>query len=127
MSSQKTPPPPEEEKDPAWTFGREADYARSDASPIELGAALVVVAVWVGMTFWNAGVGYALRSLAFYLLPLLCIWKPDVLGGIGARIDPFTKIDAPTPARIVRVCGWLWLFFPVWVYAVAKLVMWSTR
>ncbi|WP_367870830.1 hypothetical protein [Luteolibacter sp. Populi] len=115
----------EAEGDPAWSFDQQGDYAISRTQRIERIAAIAITLLWAGLVFRSSGFGDALRSVAFYLIPLACIWRPDLLGGIGMRVSPFTAIDGPTPERVVRICGWLWLFFPVWIYLAAKLFMQS--
>jgi hypothetical protein len=104
-----------------WASGEEAEYAREGASRGELVAALSVVAFWVILEFLEDGLGEAVQAVAFYLIPLAMIWRPDVLGRAGATLDLFWKMDQPTPGKIVRVCGWLWLFFPVFVHAFAAM------
>lgn len=116
---------PSEDDEAKWSFDEQADYARSGASRIELAAACTVVAIWVGLSFHNAGAGYAIRTLAFHLLPLACIWKPEVLGRVGLRMNPFLKMDQATPERMVRFAGWAWLFLPLLVAGMAKLIRWS--
>lgn len=107
--------------DPGWSFGEEAEYAREGAPRWEIGAALAVVALWTVLAFRRDGLGEAVQAVAFYLIPLAMIWRPDVLGRVGATVDLLWKIDQPTPRRIVRVCGWMWLFFPVLVQAFAMM------
>ncbi len=121
--ARKNPPGQDGNEEPAWSFDDQGDYAVSRGDRIQRSAAVAVVLLWVGVTFSNAGLGYAIRSAAFYLIPLACIWRPDVLGGIGMRVSPFTTIDSPTSERVVRIAGWLWLLFPVWVYLFNQLFM----
>jgi len=84
-------------------------------------AALSVVVLWVVLAFRKDGLGEAVQAVAFYLIPLAMIWRPDVLGKAGATLDLLWKMDQSTPGKVVRVCGWLWLFFPVFVHAFAAM------
>ena len=119
--ARKNLPGKDADEDPAWSFDDQGDYAVSRSDRVQRIAAVAVALLWVGLVFYNRGLGYAFRSAAFYLIPVACVWRPDVLGGIGMRVSPFTKIDAPSSERAVRVIGWLWLFFPVWVYLFTQL------
>ena len=124
MSPREKPRGPSAEKpedDPGWAFGQEADYARDGTSRWEIIAALAVVGVWVVLGFRNGGIGIAIKVVASYIIPIAMIWKPDVLGRVGAKVHPLWRMDHPTPQRIVRVCGWLWLFFPLLVNGFAML------
>lgn len=114
--ARKNPPGKDADEDPSWSFDDQGDYAVSRIDRVQQIAAVALVLLWAGLVFYNGGLGYAIRSAAFYLIPVACIWRPDVLGGIGMRVSPFTTIDGPTSERMVRILGWLWLFFPVWVY-----------
>lgn len=116
---------PSEDDEAKWSFDEQADYTRSGASRVELAAAGTVVAIWVGLSFHASGLGYAIRTLAFNLLPLACIWKPDILGRAGLRFDPFIKMDQATPEKVVRLAGWGWLLLPLLVMGTAKLIRWS--
>lgn len=109
------------EPKPGWSFGEEADYAKDGPPRWELIAALAVVAVWVVLGFRNDGPGAAVQTFGFYLVPLAMIWRPDVLGRIGAKVDPLWRADHPTPRLIVRMAGWVWLFFPLLVNGFAML------
>lgn len=114
--ARKNPPGKDADEEPAWSFDDQGDYAVSRSDRVQRIAAVAVALLWVGWTFHVSGLGYAIRSAAFYMIPVACIWRPDVLGGVGMRVSPFTKIDGPTSERVVCIAGWLWLFFPLWVY-----------
>jgi hypothetical protein len=116
----KNPPGQDADEEPAWSFDSQGDYAVSRSDRIQRIVAVAIVLLWVGMVFYSGGLGYALRSAAFYLIPLACIWRPDVLAEVGMRVSPLTTIDERTSERVVRICGWLWLFFPLWVMLSAR-------
>ena len=68
-------------------------------------ASLTLVAGY-GASGWKSG--DSVRVLVAFILPLLCVWFPDMMGEhIGGRI---TK---PSPAYLVWLFGWVVLTLPV--------------
>ena len=110
-----------------WSFGKEADYAEDGTSRWELGAALALVTVWVVLGFRADGLGPAIKTFSFYILPLAGIWKLEVMGSVGLRLNPFLRTNQQTPAHVVRVCSWLWLCFPLFVNGFALLFKWQGK
>jgi hypothetical protein len=124
MSSRKVRHTPEKETEAGWTFDNQGDYANSGASRWELAAAVAVVAVWVGIAFHHGGLGSALRCFATYLLPLAYIWKRDIFSFVDRQDPVFPNVDAPRSEWLIRLGGWIWLLFPLWEFAISKLLRW---
>jgi hypothetical protein len=55
---------------------------------------------------WKSG--ESIRVLSWCLLPLLCIWFPDVLGGVVN-----SRITKPSPPLFVWFFGWVLLLSPL--------------
>lgn len=80
---------------------------------------LVIAAGYLSVVLFMPGdksipgrLGIALAVAAYLLIPLLCIWFGDEMGNyIGTLPGP--AINKPTPGCLVRVCGWVLLFFPI--------------
>ena len=52
-----------------------------------------------------------LAAAGYLVMPLLCIWFGDEMGGyMGALPGP--AINKPTPGCLVKLCGWFLLFLP---------------
>ena len=112
------------EKEPAWTFGSEGDYAVDPYQRAERIAAVSVALLWTGLVCYRSGFGYSIRTAASYLIPVACIWWPDAMrswpNGIPP-LQPHTYSNRPRPTH-VRVCGWLWLSFPALAWIFRELV-----
>ena len=86
---------------------------------------LVIAAGYLSIVLFMPGggsvqsrLGFVLITSGYLLLPLLCIWFGDEMGGyIGSLPGP--AINKPTPGCLVKVAGWVLLFFPV----IALLIM----
>ena len=57
-------------------------------------------------------IGVVLAVAAYLVIPLLCIWFGDEMGNYTGSL-PGPAINKPTPGCLVRVAGWVLLFFPV--------------
>ena len=79
---------------------------------------LSIVLLTPGHISFPGRIGAVLAVAAYLLLPLLCIWFGDEMGGyIGTLPGP--AINKSTPGCLVRVGGWVLLFFPVIVLLIA--------
>ena len=80
---------------------------------------LVIAAGYLSIVLFMPGggsvqsrLGFVLITSGYLLLPLLCIWFGDEMGGyIGSLPGP--AINKPTPGCLVKVAGWVLLLFPV--------------
>ncbi len=54
-----------------------------------------------------------MRFVFFLPIPIVCVWYPEVLGGItGAILPDRPAITRVPPAKIVYLLGWALLLFP---------------
>lgn len=80
----------------------------------------VIIAVIYLLLAAGAGGGEAfLRMILFLMIPMACIWVPDIMGGytgssMGIGGSTFRRINAVSPSSIVKFMGWVILLFPVW-------------
>jgi hypothetical protein len=82
---------------------------------------LVLTIAYVMIAFKSAGAEAALRLSLYCLVPLGCIWFPDVMGdytdfGLGTG----TGITKTSPPGFVRFLGWVVLLLPI----VIALILW---
>jgi hypothetical protein len=66
--------------------------------------------------------GAAIAAL-FSLLPLACIWFPDVLGEYAPSSSSFFGITAESPEGAVRFVGWMLLVLPAFLPVIAYVVL----
>jgi len=71
-------------------------------------ASICVAAVEIGLVAIVSGGEGAFRLAAFLLLPLLCVWFPEVTGRWRGM-----RMDRASPPVFVFILGWLLLFVPV--------------
>jgi hypothetical protein len=69
---------------------------------------LFVVLAYVGVATVVAGPPLTLRVVAFLVLPMLCIWFPDVMGSFTGG-----RVTRRSPASFVSFFGWVILFLPM--------------
>jgi hypothetical protein len=70
---------------------------------------------YVAVVFHSSGLSDALRVIASCILPVACIWFPDVLGA-GA----YARIHVESPPLLVWLMGWVVLLVPLF----ASLLFW---
>jgi uncharacterized membrane protein YoaT (DUF817 family) len=83
---------------------------------------LVIAAVYLSVVLFMPGhssfparIGAVLLVAAYLLIPVLCIWFGDEMGGfVGALPHP----NKQTPGCFVRIGGWVLLLFPVIVLVI---------
>jgi len=73
---------------------------------------LLVVLFMPGRGSIPGRLGFLLVTAAYLLLPLLCIWFGDEVGGYMGSL-PGPAINKPTPGFLVRIGGWVLLFLPI--------------
>lgn len=86
---------------------------------------LVIAAVYLSVVLFMPGyrsfparIGAGLLVAAYLLIPLLCIWFGDEMGGfVGVLPSP----NKQTPGCFVTVGGWFLLLFPVIVVLIRAL------
>jgi len=78
---------------------------------------LVIAAGYLSVVIFMPGhksitgrIGIVLSVSGYLLIPLLCIWFGDEMGGYIGKLPGPNK---PTPGCLVRVGGWFLLFLPV--------------
>jgi hypothetical protein len=120
---------PGSEKEPAWSFDSQGDYAVDRGQRRERIAALAVAALWVGLIFYNSGLGYAIRGVAGFGLGVAAIWWPDAMSQWrGDRWTPRAAFDREVAgdSRVLpggtRLAGWGILIMPALVWGVVKLM-----
>jgi hypothetical protein len=57
-------------------------------------------------------IGTVLAVAGYLLIPLLCIWFGDEMGNYTGAL-PGPAINKATPGCLVKVAGWVLLFFPI--------------
>jgi len=72
---------------------------------------IFLVLVYVTVTGMLAGPLSALKLLAGMLLPLACIWFPDVLGEYTGQ--GLSRVSRPSPPSLVWFLGWIVLVLPL--------------
>jgi hypothetical protein len=61
--------------------------------------------------------GAVLAVAAYLIIPLLCIWFGDEMGNYLGTL-PGPAINKQTPGCLVRIGGWVLLFFPVIIWLI---------
>lgn len=112
------------ENEEGWTFGNEGEYAVDKGNRAHRITALGVFCLWVGLTFYLQGLGYAIRAAAFYLIPLACIWWPEVMGRFRGFVSWRDPVDAPSHGGCLLWAAWLWMLLPAVVFLIAKSLAW---
>jgi hypothetical protein len=79
---------------------------------------LVLVLAYVTGTGVVAGMLSALKMLAGMIVPLACVWFPEVMGDYTGHAFTFTK---RSPASLVCFLGWVVLLLPVIIMALLWL------
>jgi hypothetical protein len=62
-------------------------------------------------------IGTVLAVAGYLLIPILCIWFGDEMGNYTGTL-PGPAINKPTPGCLVRVAGWVLLFFPIILFLI---------
>ena len=75
---------------------------------------LIVAAIYVIGGLVHGGIEGGLIVLAFVILPLVCIWFSDAMGGYTGQAGSI-GITAPSPGIFVCIAGWILLLYPVFV------------
>ena len=107
---------------PEWSFGKEGDYAVDRARLMQRMAALLVVAFWCGILVYRSGAGYAMQGLAFFLVPLACIWWPERMSKFRGHLDWRQPVDLDSHPGCLVWAAWIWLFSPLIPALVIKLL-----
>jgi len=81
---------------------------------------LLAIAYIVGGISVDGLVG-GFRVFVFCLVPLACIWFPEVMGDYAGSIVA-SRINAPSHPAFVRALGWVVLLLPLIVLA----LLWTT-
>ena len=76
----------------------------------------VVALGYIVTALCKGGVEGAILLFAFSLLPLFCIWFSEIMGSYAGPM--LHGIDAPTPAVLVCIAGWLLLLLPIVIAAI---------
>ncbi|WP_035609383.1 hypothetical protein [Haloferula sp. BvORR071] len=125
MPAEKKPSSGEES---SWSFDSQGDHAVDRGQRTERIAALAVAALWIGLIFYNSGLGYAIRGAALFGLGVAAIWWPDALSQFHSLRPSLRSLDweAMKGGRpslgSARIAGWLILILPVIIWGVAKLI-----
>jgi hypothetical protein len=85
----------------------EGDYAVDKSQRAHRIASAVVLCVWIGLAFHYRGLGQALRTAAAFVLPMGCIWIPDVLGSFTGLPGGPQIVDERSHPIFLRWAGWL--------------------
>ena len=115
--------PEDEQNDKTdWSFGKEGDYAVDPALLVQRMIALIVVAFWCSILFYRSGAGYAIRGLAFFLIPLACIWWPERMSKFRGYLDWRNPVDQDSHTGCLIWAAWIWLLSPLIPALLIKLL-----
>ena len=64
--------------------------------------------IWVALATTERGLEGALRTVLFFLLPLVCIWFPDEVGSLQVN-NVSRRIDEPSHPAVLRYASWVLL------------------
>lgn len=80
----------------------------------------LLAAAYLILAMSTESLPHVLRTTAWLVFTLACIWFPDELGeSYGAfQLQPITR---PTPGCFVRFAGWALLLMPLWIRGI-KLI-----
>ena len=87
----------------------EGEYATSASDRFHRIASSCVFVILVTIIGIRAGPAYAFRAGAIYLLPMGCIWFPQVLAFFRGGVPWDRRIDAPSHPKFLRWAGWFLL------------------
>ncbi len=83
-----------------------------------LSAPVVGFYFWVGVAGGNEAF---LRTFAFFLLPVLMVWFPDLMARATGRFGVVEVVRRASPPWAVLAMGWALLLIPVWLPFVVRL------
>ena len=99
-------------------------YTKDKSTKIHRIVSACVLSVWLVLAFLAGGLASAMSSFLYYLLPIFCIWFPDVLAKYkGVVLGRGWQIDQPSHPTFLRYGGWfvllvvpllLMLIFSLW-------------
>jgi hypothetical protein len=104
----------------------EGEYAVDKSQRAHRIVSGIVFAVWIGLAFYTRGMGQAFRTVAYYLLPMSCIWFPEVMATYtGALWGRGRFVDERSHPTFLRWGGWfLLLFVPLFLLILFFLNKW---
>jgi hypothetical protein len=91
-----------------------------EGRPLSRAISATIAVVYLVAAFATGGAELALRTLLFCIVPVGCIWFPDVLGDYTG-IFLLDSITEKSPAVFVWFLGWIVLLLPVIVVALLWL------
>jgi hypothetical protein len=74
---------------------------------------LGVAIIYMVLAWWSEGLNVTIKIGCFLLLPLACIWFPDVLASFTGWGLSRVAITKESPEGLVFYGGWFLLFLPV--------------
>ena len=82
-------------------------YAVDKSARMHRIASSLVLGVWLVLAFLSGGIGPAIKTFLFYLLPLFCIWFPDAMAQYtGVVVGRGRHIDQPSNPTFLKYGGW---------------------
>ncbi len=83
---------------------------------VNRGLSLLIYVGYVAFAYFKGAGVDTLKIAVGLLLPMGCIWFAEAFGGYTGMAH-YQRIDTPTPAIFISVCGWLSLVeLPVLLY-----------
>ena len=84
-----------------------------------IAAAYLLIVMFMPGSGSNKGrLGFLLVTAGYLLLPLLCIWFGEEMGGYLGSL-PGPALNKPTPGFLVRIGGWILLFLPIIIFFIS--------
>ncbi len=84
---------------------------------------LIVALIYLSIAAFASGVGGVLRTFAFLVIPMACIWFGDEMGDYVGYLGS-QSITGKTPGFLVRLGGWLLILSPLWMPLIAGFIRW---
>lgn len=87
-----------------------------------------IIAIGYLFSAYSIGGGeLLLRTFAFLLLPMACIWFGDELGTYKTRLfldfPRSRRITSESPGCLVKLCGWFLLFLPFTIMIIIRYLL----
>lgn len=82
--------------------------------PLSRTLSLALAVFYVVASAREGGAGDAVKTLSFCIVPLACVWFPDLMGDYtGNAFGGGAAITGKSPGIFVWVLGWLVLLIPI--------------
>jgi hypothetical protein len=99
-------------------FGWLTNFGASRLFSLGIAAAYLSLFLFApGQISTQRRIGTVLAVAGYLLIPLACIWFGDEMGNYTGTL-PGPGINKATPGCLVKVAGWVLLFFPIILFLI---------